>query len=236
MKCLNCNFKNEDNSMFCSSCGTDLKIEAKSFWKHLFNWKYYIFPLFIGLLFGFDISQGGEDKIQNIKPIGFILGIIMATQFKGKILSKIGMFFLGGTVTNILTVITYILFIYVNSLFNNTQNLTVQKLLAQNKIFPKMISEEVQALKYTSDSSNNIKLHLKFINYSRSEILLNYENSRNNFERDMLDSELNTSCSSPEVKKMLSDGLVNWIEYYGKNNILIGEIYINNEKCKPYYN
>jgi len=89
MICSKCNTKNREDAKICSKCGVDLIVEVKSFWRHLFNWKYYIFPIVIGLLFGVDYSQTGTYSLSNIKLVGLIMGIVMAVQFKANFLSKL---------------------------------------------------------------------------------------------------------------------------------------------------
>jgi len=236
MICSKCNTKNREDAKICSKCGVDLIVEVKSFWRHLFNWKYYIFPIVIGLLFGVDYSQTGTYSLSNIKLVGLIMGIVMAVQFKANFLSKLGMFFIGEFATNFLSVVVHFSFISLYGLFgNNAQELIVQKLLEQNKIYPRMPNEEVQVLKYTSDSGNSVKLHLKFINYTKNEILLDYDNRSDNFEKEKLNRELKVSCKGKGVEKIIADGLIYWLAYYDKSNYLIGQIYLNDERCKSYY-
>jgi len=238
MKCLECSVENEDSAKFCGSCGVDLNLKKKSFWKHLFNWKYYIFPLSVGLLIGFDYTQIGENSLSNIKVVGFIMGIIMATQFKASFLKKSLMFFVGGFLTNFLSIAVYFSFIFINDItaktgVNQQRNKYLDNMMEQNKNLPMMLNEDLQMLKNTTNGQD-IFVHIKYINYTKNEILEDYTNV-NAFENELLQSELETSCPEKSVKTILQTGIVMKMKYYGENDELIGQIYLNNERCQPYY-
>lgn len=235
MKCLQCGAENEDSAKFCTACGVNLNQEKKSFWKHLFNWKYYIFPLLVGFIVELYYIRTNINLMSYIRITGTIMGILMAVQLDDKFLKKLGMFFAGGFATNVIAVLAFfsLTFAY-DSFGNNTSEMMVKKILEKNKNLPKMMNEEVEMLKFTSDNSHSVKTNVKFTKYTKNDILSDYK-SVNAFENDMLNSELKVSCPKKSVKKMLASGLTDWIVYYDKHNDLIGQIYLNTKKCQPYY-
>jgi len=245
MKCLECGVENEDSAKFCSSCGVDLNLEKKSFWKHLFNWKYYIFPLLLGIFVGagtYAFQTLGLSNEDNKVPMLIWIGVLIQTvKFKAPLRKKILMFFASFLslifVMGITSGITVLVYTAINTSWteqSNTKKEYIQRLLAANSKLPVMLNEGLQILKYTSIDSSSIKMHCKFTQYTKDEILSDYNNS-NDFEEDMLDTELKTSCNSKSLKKMSAIGIVTKVVYYGKNNNLIGQIYLDDERCQPYY-
>lgn len=242
MKCLQCGAENEDSAKFCTACGVNLNQEKKSFWKHLFNWKYYIFPLFLGVFVGagtYAFDSLGYSTADNKVPMLIWIGIIIQTKnFKAPFGKRLLMFFASSFslvgFMGIIIAITIAVYTAINTDSNKQRKMYINSMMQQNKNLPMMINNKEQILKYTSDNSHSVKLYVKFVKYTKKDILSEYKNV-NDFENDMLNSELKASCSVKGVKNILASGLVNWIEYYGKNGELIGTIYLNDKRCKPYY-
>ena len=74
----------------------DLIERNDSFWKHAFNWKYYILPFIIGILILYHYIQTGEEVITKAKFMNTLIGIIAGTQLKKQFRYKIAMFFVAG--------------------------------------------------------------------------------------------------------------------------------------------
>ena len=230
--CVNCKTENEEGLKHCSSCGK--LINSMPFWKHLFNWKYYLALLIIGIFIGYDAYMIGTDKpTGRFGSIVFILIILQTINFKANFLKKILMFFSSFFMMAIL--LNVIISLTNEILLNINGNKYINAMIKANSKLPKMINEDFQIVKYTSPDSNTIVMQGKFVKYTKDEILEDSSNSISQFENEMLKGEEETSCSNDNVKKLLSTGVRMDIEYLGKNNNIIGKITITDEICKSYY-
>lgn len=210
------------------------KLESE-FKNVLFNWKFYIFPIIVGILFGF-VSTFKTDI--NISGTGLIMGIIMAVSLKSSFGKKILMFFVSGFLVNILTFIIMLLTAYVINIVDGDsgkRQKVITGMLNMNNTMPIMLNNQLQIVKYSSPNNKTIIMHGRFINYTKNEILADYSNNISLFEAEMLKGEQKTSCPQANLKNLFSMGLEMNIEYLGKNNNIVGKINLNDEKCKPYY-
>ena len=239
MKCLQCNVENEESAKFCSSCGADLGIAEKSFRKHLFNWKYYIFPLLLGVFVGagtYAFQTLGLSTEDNKVAMLIWIGIIIQTKnYKAPFVKKLLMFFasLFSLAFVMGVAISATMAIYKISDSNKEKSAYFNSALQQNQKLPIMLNEYIQYVKNTTNEQDII-LHMKYVKYTKKEILEDYANV-NEFEKELLQGELETSCPKESVKKILQTGIVMRIEYSDKNDELVGQIYLNNERCQPYY-
>jgi hypothetical protein len=239
MKCLQCGIENDDGAKFCSSCGADLKINVKSFKQHLFNWKYYIFPILLGVFVGagtYAFDSLGYSTTDNKVPMLIWISIILQTKnFKASFGKKLLMFFASflsmAFVMGIAISATISIYKIVD--YNKEKSIYLNSALQQNQKLPIMLNEYIQYVKNTTNEQDII-LHMKFVNYTKNEILEDYTNV-NEFEKELLQDELETSCLKESVKKILQTGIVMRMEYSDKNDELVDQIYINDEGCKPYY-
>ncbi len=239
MKCLQCDVENEDSAKFCSACGKDLKVEGKSFSKHLFNWKYYIFPLFLGAFVGmgtYAFDSLGYSTTDNKVPLLIWISIILQTKnYKAPFGKKLLMFFASlFSMAFIMGIaMSATMAIYKISDNNKVKDIYLNAALKQNQKLPIMINEYIQYVKNTTNEQDMIA-HLKYINYTKNEILADYTNV-NEYEYEQLKAELEISCPKKNLKKILETGIVMKMEYSDKNDELVGHIYLNDERCQPYY-
>lgn len=224
--------KNEESN------SASVAIKDVSFWKHAFNWKYYIIPIIVGLLVSYVFSQTGEEMISKVKGINTIIGIIAAVQLKKHFGYKLGMFFIVGVFSGIVMVATFLGGVFILEKIDGDsgkRQKVIKSMLNMNSKLPIMLNEQFQIVKYSTPNNKTITMHGRFINYTKNEILANYSNSISQFESEMLKDEQKTSCSQANLKNLFSMGLEMNIEYLGKNNNIVGKINLNDEKCKPYY-
>jgi len=210
------------------------KKEITSFWKYFFHWKYIVFIIMLILiaylntmLFNIQITT---DSLKGSPLFFLIITTIALRRYKGVFWKKILMFILYA-ITTVGIYLSSIDIFY--NLEVNANNRIINNILKQNKNMPKMANENTQILKYSSKSSDNITMHLKFISYDKQSILKEFT-SLNDFGNYMLKEELK-SCATPNMEEMLKYGLTMNIVYYDKNNNEISKILINKELCKPYY-
>ncbi len=228
MTCTKCNVENDDANKFCVDCGE--KLTAESFWRHLFNWKYYIFPVFFASSAALSFSQSGfTAEIGGLIPI---MAIIMTIQYKASYARKLGMFVM--SIFSIYIVILTV-FLTITNFGDKGNEAIINDLLSSNKKLPIMLTSEIKYEVITSNDKKSVTQHLKFINYTREYILSQYQQNVDAFEKDVLMNELTNSCSTENIKKILSNGLIFNQIYYDKNNQIIGQIYMNEKRCEPYY-
>lgn len=216
---------------------TSVVIDGVSFWKHAFNWKYYIVPLIVGLLTAYDFSQTGEEMISKVKAINTIIGIIAAVQLKKHFGYKFGIFLIVGLFSGIVMAVTYLGSIFISEKIggdSGKRQKAIRDILTLNNKMPMMLNDQLQLVKYTSPNNKTITMHMRFVNYTKNEILAEYSNNISQFESEMLEEEQKISCPQANLKNLLSTGLEINVEYLGKNNNIIGKVNLNNEKCKQY--
>lgn len=228
MICAKCNIENEDTNKFCIDCGE--KLISDSFWKHLFNWKYYIVPIIAVLIASYSFLQSGF--IAHIGGLTPIMAIIMTIQYKASYIRKIGMFVM--SIFSI-SVVMMTLYFTITNFGNKGNQAIINDLLSSNKKLPIMLTSEIKYEAITSNDKKSVTQHLKFINYTKEAILSEYQQNIDSFEKDILMNELPNSCSTKNMKKFLSNGLIFNQIYYDKNNQIIGQIYMNEKRCEPYY-
>lgn len=211
------------------------EVNSESFLKRLFYWKYLIVVIILSILASYNINTSIIEKVSGKFGFITIVAIVFAVNSKNKrFLLFLSSLFLYSTIA--FTIHLSITMIMQNTnLFENKNNMKIQKLLKLNySKLPMAIDDETMLLKYTSDAENTIKLHIKFTKHTKEEILTDYQGSVSSFEADMLKGELESSCIE-SMKNILSDEFINWIAYYDKYDNLVGQIYLNDERCKPYY-
>ncbi len=205
------------------------KIEL--FWKYFFHWKYMVF-LSIIILVAYTYSVAPSSKNgTNILTIFFLIITAIALRRYNAVFWKKGVMFI---LYIIVTVGVYFGASYIfYNMGSNANTRIINNMLIQNKNMPKMANENIQVLKYSSTSSDNITMHLKFIDYDKQSIIKEFL-SLDDFGKNMLKEELK-SCDTQNMKEILKYGLTMNMIYYDKNNTEISKIFINNELCKPYY-
>jgi len=211
------------------------EVNSESFLKRLFDWKYLIVVIILSILASYNINTSIIEKVSGKFGFITIVAIVFAVNSKNKrFLLFLSSLFLYSTIA--FTIHLSITMIMQNTnLFENKNNMKIQKLLKLNHSkLPMAIDDETMLLKYTSDAENTIKLHIKFTKHTKEEILTDYQGSVSSFEADMLQGELESSCIE-SMKNILSDEFINWIAYYDKYDNLVGQIYLNDERCMPYY-
>lgn len=227
MTCAKCDVENDDANKFCIDCGK--KLETESFWRHLFNWRYYIVPTIAALIVSYSFLQSGfTAHIGGLTPI---MAIIMTIQYKASYVRKIGMFVM--SIFSI-SVVMMTVFLTITNFGNKENEAIINDLLSSNKKLPTMLNSEIKYEAITSDKKS-VTQHLKFINYTKEAILSEYQQNIDAFEKDILLTELKNSCSTENIKKILSNGLIFNQIYYDKNNQIIGQIYMDEKRCIPYY-
>ena len=228
MTCTKCNLENDDANKFCLDCGE--KLTTESFWRHLFNWRYYIVPIIAALIASYSFLHSGfTAHIGGLTPI---MAIIMTIQYKASYIRKIGMFIM--SIFSVSIVLMTIFFTITN--FSNKENeAIINDLLSSSKKLPIMLNNEISYEGITSKDNKSVTQHLKFINYTREYILSEYQQNLDAFEKDILINELTSSCSTENIKKILSNNLIFNQIYYDKNNQIIGQIYMDKKRCEPYY-
>jgi hypothetical protein len=228
MTCTKCNVENDDANKFCIDCGE--KLTAESFWRHLFNWRYYIVPTIAALIVSYSFLQSGfTAHIGGLTPI---MAIIMTIQYKASYVRKIGMFVM--SIFSI-SVVMMTVFLTITNFGNKENEAIINDLLSSNKKLPTMLNSEIKYEAITSNDKKSVTQHLKFINYTKEAILSEYQQNIDAFEKDILLTELKNSCSTENIKKILSNGLIFNQIYYDKNNQIIGQIYMDEKRCEPYY-
>lgn len=256
MFCNKCGVENIKNANFCITCGNALsacdneenlveesinpsaKTESVSFWRHVLNWKYFITPFIVGIILAYDFSQTGEEVFSKVIAFNFIIGSIAYYQFKAKYWKSIGMFLIASLFSGLVMTATYLIGVYTFEKIDGNpgeRQKAITRLLNINSTLPMKLDDEFQIIKYSSPNNKTVTMHGKFINYTKDEVLAEYSNSTSEFESEMLKNELKTSCPVQSTKKMLATGLAMNMVYLGKDNNIIGEINLNDEKCKPYY-
>jgi hypothetical protein len=204
--------------------------------RYVLNWKYYLIAIIVAIL---------TTKIASLGGISFIIAIFAASRFKKRtsnkkeklllIVYKVAVIFLVGILTFIVMLTTRItLDKFVEAfLSNNTQReVIINKSLEANKKLPVMLNEHIQLVKYSSNNYESITMHIKYINFTKNEVLAEYANDKNQFEAEILADELKTSCVDTNIRNMLSTGLDFNIEYLGKRDQVIAQITLNKENCQ----
>ena len=179
--------------------------ENVSFWKHAFNWKYYILPPIVGLLILNYYIQTGEELITRAKFINTVIGIIAATQLKKQFRYKIAMFFVAAFLCSLIMVGTYIGgLLIINTLEINSIERTkiINNLLKQNTNLPKNIDKDIILIKYINENNNAIISQIK-LNDTKENMMSEFNNITN-FEKFMMNNVLETSCKDKNVQTTLS--------------------------------
>ena len=147
--------------------------ENVSFWKHAFNWKYYILPPIVGLLILNYYIQTGEELITRAKFINTVIGIIAATQLKKQFRYKIAMFFVAAFFSGLVMAMTYIGgLLLINTFDTNSikKQEIINNLLKQNKQLPKNITNDITLINYINENNNAIISQFK-INDTKENIM-----------------------------------------------------------------
>ena len=213
-------------------------IKNTNFWKHSFNGKYYIVPLIAGLISAYYFSKTGEEIISKIRFINTLIGIIAAIQLKEHLGFNFGLFIIAVLFSGIVMAIAYLISLFLLEKIDGDsgkRQKIISDMLDINSKMPMMLNDQVQIVKYSSPNNKTVTMHVKFVNYAKSEILVDYSNSISQFELEMLKDEQKTSCSQANLKNLFSMGLELNIEYLGKNNNIVGKINLNKEKCELYW-
>lgn len=215
----------------------DLIERNDSFWKHAFNWKYYILPFIIGILILYHYIQTGEEVITKAKFMNTLIGIIVATQLKKQFRYKIAMFFVAGFFSGLVMAMTYIgglLLINTFDINSIKKQEIINNLLKQNKQLPKNITNDITLINYINENNNAIISQFK-INDTKENIMSEFNNI-SDFERFMLNNELEISCKDKNVQTILSSGLIIKMEYQDRNGNILGKISLDKNKCDLYSN
>lgn len=216
------------------------KKKKVSFWKHAFNWKYYILPFIVALVIfkAYLDGKNANELLVNFKVINTVIGIVAASLLKSRFLKKVGMFFIVAIFSAIVMNITFFslkeVFHTVKGESSERQEI-INSFLKLNKKVPISIDDESQIIEVSSLDNKILTMYMKYTRYTKDEILAEYDNSISEYEKDILRIELSTSCNTEMIKKILLSGLQLNVEYIGKNNNIVGKISMTNELCKPYY-
>lgn len=242
MICPNCENEVFSKTKYCEHCGKNLEgdviIKEKdiSFIKHLFNWKFYIAPILYGILLGFDYYSRMEYDIVGIDIIPVIIAIIMTVKYKSTFMKKFTMFISSYITIGLTILITMFLFAFVvfSTLLGQSNGQLISNMLSQNKNLPKMFNTQIEQMSFKKENYNEITSNFRFVNYTKNEVLNEYENKIALFEEQMLKNELELSCNEPNVKIILDKDIQFNINYFDKNHQLIGMIFLDKLRCKPF--
>ncbi len=204
-----------------------------NFWKHTFNWKYYILSVLLGFVIAYFYIKVGEDYFKLFKIINLIIAVIATVQFKSQIIKKIAMFFFVGLLANITTFTTYNSTTYVYELITNNNILKQQyinKYLKLNDKLPIKLADGITAIKYMNENNSAIIIQIQ-INDLKENIMLEFNNILD-FERFMLKNEVEHSCNNKVVKEFLATDLILKMEYLDKEGNILGKISLDKNKCE----
>lgn len=223
----------------CSRCCEENNlnvIETKniSFWKYLFNWKYFILPII--LLFNTLLNSSIPDfDNYTLSLVGFtfLTAIIQTWNFKSSLIKKIPMFFISYLLFSMAFIMPAVILKGMTKVPDVKKQKIIDKLLSANKSLPKILSNEMELVKYTNPNPNTIVMHSKFVNFTKDDILKDYSNNISEFKKDIFNKEL--ICSRADIKTILSTGLDIKFEYKGKNSNVVLVVDLDNQMCKPYY-
>ena len=194
-----------------------------------------------GLVLFFIFLKTGSDLSSNIKGISILIGLIAASQLKKHFGYKIGMFFIAGFFSGIVSLAMYwgSLLIYNKFVdltdFSTERQKLITNILNLNSKMPITIDNESEIIGLSSLNNKTITMRIRAKNYTKKEILTRYSNDVSQFEDEMLKDELKNSCSNNDIKNMISVGIEINMLYLGSDNNQIGNIKINDEKCKLHY-
>jgi hypothetical protein len=108
-------------------------------------------------------------------------------------------------------------------------------MLSQNKNLPRMFNTQIEQMSFKKENDNEITTSFRFVNYTKNEILNDYDNKIALFEEQMLKNELELSCNEPNVKNILDKDIQFNINYFDKNHQLIGMIFLDKLRCKSFF-
>lgn len=205
-----------------------------SFIKHLFNWKYYAFLLLAGPVMALS-SMNDASKYGGIL---FWMSIIITVKYKASFWKKVLMFFASNTIFGI--IVTLMIFgVEFFGLYNYTnrdKNIIINKIIKKaNENLPIILDSEFKMLKMNHRHKDTISTYIQYVNYSKNEILSGYDNNVSNFENEMLENELKSSCNEKHTKQILIKGIVMELVYVDKTNQEIVNIFLTDNLCQPYY-
>lgn len=166
-----------------------------------------------------------------------VIGIIAATQLKKQFRYKIAMFFVAGFFSGLVMAMTYIGgLLLINTFDTNSikKQEIINNLLKQNKQLPKNITNDITLINYINENNNAIISQFK-INDTKENIMSEFNNI-SDFERFMLNNELEISCKDKNVQTILSTGLIIKMEYQDRNGNILGKISLDKNKCDLYSN
>jgi hypothetical protein len=147
--------------------------------------------------------------------------------------------FISSYITIGLTIlITMFLFAFVvfSTLLGQSNGQLISNMLSQNKNLPRMFNTQIEQMSFKKENDNEITTSFRFVNYTKNEILNDYDNKIALFEEQMLKNELELSCNEPNVKNILDKDIQFNINYFDKNHQLIGMIFLDKLRCKSFSN
>lgn len=212
------------------------EIQKPKFWKHIYNYKYYILPFMFAIYFGIDyyyISPETANK-NSFLLICIITAIVATVKFKSNIFKKFLVFIVMLSATFFFSALIFEATLFISKTIDSSEDTRVniiENALQGNKNLPMIINEEAQIIKFSSSNNRNITTHVKFINYTKEEFLEDFQNSVTVFEDYALNSELNTSCHDSKLQNALSNDIEMQMMYLDKDQNIIGIITLNEEKC-----
>lgn len=205
------------------------------FWKHIYNYKYYILPFMFAIYFGINYYISPETANQySFLLICIITAIIATIKFKSNIFKKFLVFIVMLYATFFFSTLIFKATLFISETIDireYTRINIIENALQGNKNLPMIINEEAQIIKFSSSNNRNITTHIKFINYTKEEFLEDFQNSVTVFEDYALHSELNTSCHDSKLQNALSNDIEMQMMYFDKYQNIIGIITLNEEKC-----
>jgi hypothetical protein len=239
MTCTKCNVENDDANKFCIDCGE--KLTAESFWRHLFNWRYYVFLLLV-VVFSKGLTDDINTIYERILGVTILAVIYQAYKYKSNFIKRLLMFFASLFVLSLWLLIIIKIYFGEEVLWKmieadiKTGKINVTRMVSEkNKNLPIMLNNEIKYEAITSNDNKSITQHLKYINFTKETILSKYKGNVSYFEQEALNNELENSCTNKNKIQILSTGLVINQVYYDKNNQIIGQIYMDEKRCEPYY-
>ena len=134
-----------------------------------------------------------------------------------------------------IAILVLIVVAFINKGLENKNEKIINKVFSQAGDLPYMINDEVQIYRYAKKDKNSLVQYLKFVNYTKKEILKDFGNERKKFEDYTQKKELEVSCRRDSIKNMLAHGLNFYMYYHDKSLQVIGKILVNKELCEPYY-
>lgn len=239
--CSKCGENREDADLIgdvCNDCAKDTK-KTLSFWRYAFSPKFYILPFFAGvsyILYYMETGISLDGELYNpIKTTNMILALIVALLYKGKngFFTKVGLYIVVAAMANLVSFATILggSILIPNSQGNN--KIISSIIQSTENQLPIQLNDEATYFKMTSDNSNSITGHIKFVNYTTADLLEGLTTKE--FEEEFLMEELQTSCKDSGVQVLLKKGIIHHIKYYDKDNVAFAQISITDELCKSYY-